>query len=118
MKKKLIRIILTAVLLAGAWLVEHFATLPMWQVLLVYLVPYLVISYDVLGEAVEGIMEGDPFDENFLMSIATIGSIAHRFPPGARTTVYRRSLRDVVLPVRLNSLSIMRKIRRATLSLN
>lgn len=83
MKKKLIRIILTAVLLAGAWLVEHFAALPMWQVLLVYLVPYLVISYDVLGEAVEGIMEGDPFDENFLMSIATIGALLIGFLPNA-----------------------------------
>ena len=83
MKKKLIRIILTAVLLAGAWLVEHFAALPMLQVLLVYLVPYLVISYDVLGEAVEGIMEGDPFDENFLMSIATIGALLIGFLPGA-----------------------------------
>ena len=83
MKKKLIRIILTAVLLAGAWLVEHFAALPMWQVLLVYLVPYLVISYDVLGEAVEGIIEGDPFDENFLMSIATIGALLIGFLPGA-----------------------------------
>ena len=83
MKKKLIRIILTAVLLAGAWLVEHFAALPMWQVLLVYLVPYLIISYDVLGEAVEGIMEGDPFDENFLMSIATIGALLIGFLPGA-----------------------------------
>ena len=83
MKKKLIRIILTAVLLAGAWLVEHFAALPMWQVLLVYLVPYLVISYDVLGEAVEGIMEGDPFDENFLMSIATIGALLIGFLPSA-----------------------------------
>ncbi|MFC2515045.1 MAG: heavy metal translocating P-type ATPase [Prevotella melaninogenica] len=83
MKKKLIRIILTAVLLVGAWLVEHFAALPMWQMLLVYLVPYLVISYDVLGEAVEGIMEGDPFDENFLMSIATIGALLIGFLPGA-----------------------------------
>ena len=83
MKKKLIRIILTAVLLAGAWLVEYFTALPMWQVLLVYLVPYLVISYDVLGEAVEGIMEGDPFDENFLMSIATIGALLIGFLPGA-----------------------------------
>ena len=83
MKKKRIRIILTAVLLVGAWLVEHFAALPMWQVLLVYLVPYLVISYDVLGEAVEGIMEGDPFDENFLMSIATIGALLIGFLPGA-----------------------------------
>ena len=83
MKKKLLRIILTAVLLAGAWLVEHFAALPMWQALLVYLVPYLVISYDVLGEAVEGIMEGDPFDENFLMSIATIGALLIGFLPNA-----------------------------------
>ena len=83
MKKKLIRIILTAVLLVGAWLVEHFAALPMWQVLLVYLVPYLVISYDVLGEAVEGIREGDPFDENFLMSIATIGALLIGFLPNA-----------------------------------
>ena len=83
MKKKLIRIILTAVLLVGAWLVEHFTALPMWQVLLVYLVPYLVISYDVLGEAVEGIMEGDPFDENFLMSIATIGALLIGFLPNA-----------------------------------
>lgn len=83
MKKKLIRIILTAVLLAGAWLVEHFAALPTWQVLLVYLVPYLVVSYDVLGEAVEGIMEGDPFDENFLMSIATIGALLIGFLPNA-----------------------------------
>lgn len=83
MKKKLIRIILTAVLLVGAWLVEHFTALPMWQVLLVYLVPYLVISYDVLGEAVEGIMEGDPFDENFLMSIATVGALLIGFLPGA-----------------------------------
>ena len=83
MKKKLIRIILTAVLLVGAWLVEHFTALPMWQVLLVYFVPYLVISYDVLGEAVEGIMEGDPFDENFLMSIATIGALLIGFLPGA-----------------------------------
>ena len=85
MKKKLIRIILTAVLLVGAWLVEHFAALPMWQVLLVYLVPYLVISYDVLGEAVEGIMEGDPFDENFLMSIATIGALLIGFLPNAES---------------------------------
>ena len=83
MNKKLLRIILTVVLLVGAWLVEHFAALPMWQLLLVYLVPYLVIGYDVLGEAVEGIMEGDPFDEDFLMSLATIGALLIGFLPGA-----------------------------------
>ncbi|WP_456105179.1 heavy metal translocating P-type ATPase [Prevotella sp.] len=83
MKKKLLRIILTVVLLVGAWMVEHFAALPMWQVLLVYLIPYFVIGYDVLGEAVEGIMEGDPFDEDFLMSLATIGALLIGFLPGA-----------------------------------
>lgn len=49
--------------------------------LAVYLVPYLLISYDVLGEAVEGIMEGNPFDENFLMSVATIGAFVVGFLP-------------------------------------
>lgn len=83
MKKKLLRIILTVVLLVGAWMVEHFAALPMWQMLLVYLIPYFVIGYDVLGEAVEGIMEGDPFDEDFLMSLATIGALLIGFLPGA-----------------------------------
>lgn len=83
MNKKLMRLFLTAVLLAGAWAVEKYAGLPTWQVLLVYLVPYLVVSYDVLGEAVEGIMEGDPFDENFLMSLATVGALVIGFLPGA-----------------------------------
>ena len=49
--------------------------------LVVYLIPYLLISYDVLGEAVEGIMEGNPFDENFLMSVATIGAFVVGFLP-------------------------------------
>ena len=55
----------------------------MWQVLLVYAVPYLLIGYDVLGEAAEGIMEGDPFDEDFLMSLATVGALLIGFLPGA-----------------------------------
>ena len=53
----------------------------MWQTLIVYFVPYLLISYDVLGEAVEGIMEGNPFDEDLLMSIATIGAFIIGFLP-------------------------------------
>ncbi|GAB6976634.1 heavy metal translocating P-type ATPase [Prevotella falsenii] len=81
MKKKVIRIILTSVLLLLAWIVEHNCNLPTWQMLVIYLVPYLLISYDVLGEAVEGIMEGNPFDENFLMSVATIGAFAVGFLP-------------------------------------
>ena len=83
MNKKLLRIILTAILLAGVWLVVHYAGLAMWQVLLVYLIPYLLIGYDVLSEAVEGIMDLDPFDEDFLMALATIGALLIGFLPGA-----------------------------------
>ncbi|MCK6143693.1 heavy metal translocating P-type ATPase [Prevotella intermedia] len=81
MKKKVIRIIFTSVLLLLAWIVERNCNLPTWQMLVVYLIPYLLISYDVLGEAVEGIMEGNPFDENFLMSVATIGAFVVGFLP-------------------------------------
>ena len=85
MKKKLVRIILTVVLLLGAWLIEENTVLPMWQLLLVYLVPYLLISYDILGEAVEGIIERDPFDEDLLMAIATIGALGIGFLPQAES---------------------------------
>lgn len=85
MNKKLLRIILTAVLLAAAAVVEHLCTLPVWQMLLIYLIPYLLISYDVLGEAVEGIMEGEPFNEDLLMCIATIGALCIGFLPDAAT---------------------------------
>ncbi|SFF97498.1 heavy metal translocating P-type ATPase [Prevotella sp. KH2C16] len=83
MNKKLLRIILTAILLFGAWLVEEHLNFPMWGILMVYLVPYLLISYDVLAEAWEGICKGDPFDEDFLMSIATLGALLIGFLPGA-----------------------------------
>ena len=85
MNKKLLRIILTALLLLGAWLIERNLELPMWQLLLVYSVPYLLIGYDVLIEAAEGIMEGDSFDEDFLMSLATIGAMLIGFLPGAES---------------------------------
>lgn len=87
MKKKVIRIILTSVLLLLAWIVERNCNLPTWQMLVVYLIPYLLISYDVLGEAVEGIMEGNPFDENFLMSVATIGAFVVGFLPNGEPQV-------------------------------
>lgn len=83
MNKKLIRILATVLLLAGAYLLTHTVALPLWGQLVVYLVPYLLIGYDVLGEAVEGIMEGDPFDEDFLMAIATLGALLIGFMPGA-----------------------------------
>ncbi len=85
MKKKLLRILLGALLLVGAWLTERGGDLSTWQLLLVYLVPYLVVGYDVIAEAVEGIIDGDPFDESFLMVVATIGAMAIGFLPGAAT---------------------------------
>ena len=75
MNKKLFRIILTVVLLVAAVIIEKTTTLPTWQLLLVFLVPYLLIGYDVLGEAAEGIAHGEPFNEHFLMSVATIGAL-------------------------------------------
>ena len=83
-KKLLVRILATAVLLFVAWLVTRSFPMPVWAQLLVYLVPYLLISYDVMGEAVEeGIEERNPFNEDFLMCIATIGALLIGFLPGA-----------------------------------
>ena len=85
MKRKVIRIIVTALLLVVAWGVSELWQLAVWQQLIVFLVPYVLISYDVLGEAWEGIMERDPFNEDFLMSVATIGALLIGFIPGAET---------------------------------
>ncbi len=78
-------IVITAILLAVAVLIEHRLQLPTWQLLLIYLVPYLLIGHDTLKEAAEGIMEGDPFNEHLLMSIATLGALGIGFLPGAET---------------------------------
>lgn len=83
MNVKLIRIIVGAVLLAVAALVEHMVQLPVWQMLIIYLVPYLVVGYDVVGEAFEGICHGEVFDEDFLMFVATVGAMCIGFLPGA-----------------------------------
>lgn len=66
-------------------IVEHNTSLATWQLLLVYLVPYLLIGHDTLGEALEGIAKGDMFNEDFLMSVATIGALCIGFLPGAET---------------------------------
>lgn len=84
-REQLRLIIITAVLLIGAVIVEHQMALPTWQLLLVYLIPYLIIGHDTLKEAAEGLLEGEPFNEHFLMSIATIGALCIGFLPGAET---------------------------------
>ena len=75
----------TVVLLIVAVVIEKTTALATWQLLLVYLVPYLIIGFGTLKEAVEGLLEGDPFNEHFLMAIATIGALCIGFLPGAET---------------------------------
>lgn len=70
-------------MLAVAALVEHTVQLPVWQMLIIYLVPYLVVGYDVVGEAFEGICHGEVFDEDFLMFVTTVGAMCIGFLPGA-----------------------------------
>ena len=94
LKKQLWLIIATVILLIVAVLIErspisHFSLftfhLNNWQLLLVYLVPYLLIGHETLHEAWEGITHGDAFNEHFLMSVATIGALLIGFLPGAET---------------------------------
>ena len=94
LKHQLWLIIITIVLLIIAVLIEHdqfsyllplTSHLSKWQLLLVYLVPYLLIGHETLHEAWEGITEGEMFNEHFLMSIATIGALCIGFLPGAET---------------------------------
>ena len=84
-KIRFARIVLSAALLGVAVLVEKRLDLNVWQLLLVYLIPYLIAGYDTLLEAGEKILKGDFFDEDFLMSIATIGALCIGFLPGAET---------------------------------
>ncbi|MBQ8988512.1 MAG: cadmium-translocating P-type ATPase [Prevotella sp.] len=85
MKRQLTLIGITVVLLIIAVLIEKNLNLPTWQLLLVYLVPYLLIGHETLHEAWEGITHGDAFNEHFLMSVATIGALCIGFLPGAET---------------------------------
>lgn len=85
MKRKITLISVTAVLLVCAVCIEKFCQLPVWQLLIIYLVPYLLIGFGTLKEAAEGIIEGDLFNEDFLMSVATIGALCIGFLPGAET---------------------------------
>ena len=89
LKKQLWLIVITSVLLIIAVLIEHGlivnSQLSTVNLLLVYLVPYLLIGHDTLHEAWEGITEGDMFNEHFLMSVATIGAFCIGFLPGAET---------------------------------
>lgn len=74
-KKVLVRITVALVLLAGVILLDKLALLPQWAMIVLYLVPYFVIGYDILWKALKGIKNRQVFDENFLMAVATVGAL-------------------------------------------
>ena len=85
LKSQLALIVVSALLLVAAVIIEKNTNLPTWQLLLIYLVPYLLIGHDTLKEAAEGIAHGDAFNEHLLMSVATLGALGIGFLPGAET---------------------------------
>lgn len=91
-KRVLVRIIVSAVLLVLCHVLigghSHFGEnhghihLPEWAAALCYLVPYFIIGYDILWKAIRGIFQGQVFDENFLMAVATVGVLSIGLFPG------------------------------------
>ena len=79
------KIIVSAVLLGVAVVIEKKTEWATWQYLLLFLVPYLVVGWDTLKEAAEGLVHGEALSEDFLMSIATLGALGIGFMPGAET---------------------------------
>lgn len=75
-KKVLARILISFVLLAALMVCEHIGVLSeeMWVKLILFMVPYVIIGYDVVLKAVRNIRNGQIFDENFLMMLATFGA--------------------------------------------
>ena len=82
---RIVKIISASVLLIAASIIEHKTDWADWQYLLLFLVPYLIVGWETLKEAAEGLLEGEALSEDFLMSIATIGALAIGFMPGAET---------------------------------
>lgn len=88
-KKVLIRIIVSAVLLAGIMIITKLVDINKWIQFVLYLVPYLIIGYDILKKALKGIFKGQIFDENFLMAVATVGAVAlGEFSEGAAVMLF------------------------------
>ena len=81
-KQNILKIIASAILLVLAIIVEKNCNLPLWGNLLVFIVPYLIVGFETLKEAIENIADGQVFDEDFLMCIATVGALAIGFIPG------------------------------------
>lgn len=74
-KKVLFRVLLASALIVAWKVLAHFVTLPEFAMFGLYMIPYLVIGYDILKKAIKGIVNRQVFDENFLMAVATVGAI-------------------------------------------
>lgn len=74
-KTVLYRIIASAILILGISILCKFADVNIWGQVVLYLIPYFVIGYDILRKAFKGILNKQVFDENFLMAIATVGAM-------------------------------------------
>ncbi len=75
-RKMLYRILAAAALLIAVKLLPNLFPVPRWMEIPLYLAPYLIIGWDVLWKAVRNILNGQVFDENFLMALATVGAFA------------------------------------------
>lgn len=84
-KERLVKIVASTVLLVAAILIIKTVNLKLWQELLLFLVPYLIAGGETLMEATEKLLHGELLDEDFLMSIATLGALAIGFIPGAES---------------------------------
>ena len=84
-RETIIKIALATVLLIVAVIIEKKTDWPTWAYLLVYLIPYLIVGWDTIKEAVEALSHGEALDENFLMTVATLGALGIGFMPGAET---------------------------------
>ncbi len=88
-KRMLIRIIASVVLLAVDMVVSHILSLPKAVLIVIYLIPFAVAGYDVVWKAIRNIGHGQVFDENFLMTIATIGAmIIGEYSEGAAVMLF------------------------------
>lgn len=74
-KKVLYRILLSLVFMIGIMILTSYVSVNLYVEVVLYLIPYLIIGYDILRKAIKGILKRQVFDENFLMAVATVGAM-------------------------------------------
>ena len=74
-KKVLYRILLSLVFMIGIMILTSYVSVNLYVEVILYLIPYLIIGYDILRKAIKGILKRQVFDENFLMAVATVGAM-------------------------------------------